>query len=271
MKGILSYLAVGCTVLLAAVSNAGAANITVSFTNNAPGLGTYLTPAWVGFHDGDFDIFSPGAAAGTALERLAEDGNNGPLSTAFAGFGVDGTVGTQPLAPGAMFSSTFAVAEDGSNNYFSFASMVLPTSDFFIGNANPFSTSIAGLLDGTFNSISVNVIGVYDAGTEINDFNTSAGNPLFPGSLGLPPGQTGPNEGADENGVVTSITSAAFAGFGNSGGVDLSGFGFSDYSSIATFTLTLEPTVAPVPIPAALPLLLTALGGLGFMRKRVTA
>lgn len=265
MKGLKRSIALGTAALIAGISSAHAADINVAFTNNAPTGGTYLTPAWVGFHNGSFDLFTAGPAGSAlpALESIAEDGNTGPLFTAFDAFGSgdDAMVGGGPVAPGQTVDTTLSVAEDGSGNYFSFASMVLPSSDFFIGNDNPLSLSIAGLLDGTFKSISVNVVNVYDAGTEVNDFATSAGNPLFP-IAGLPAGQGGPNQGADEGAFVTLITSAAYGDYGNSAGLDLSALGFSDYDSIATFTLT------AVPVPAALPLLLTALGGLGFMRKR---
>ena len=50
----------------------------------------------------------------------------------------------------------------------------------------------------------------YDAGTEINDFATSAGNGLFPGLGG---GQMGPNQGADENGVVTTVSGDPYPGW----------------------------------------------------------
>lgn len=253
-------LAATLGLLFAGAASVQAADIRVTFTNNASSGGTYLTPAWVGFHDGTFDAFSAGAAASSAIEAISEDGNVMPLSSLFAGSGIDGVAGGAPVAPGSSVSTMIAVAADGSNDYFSFASMVLPSSDFFIGNDDPRSTSIAGLLDGTFNSITLSVISVFDAGTEVNDFATSAGNGLF----GVPGGQSGPNEGADEGGFVALVTGAAYAGFANSGGVDLSPFNFSDYDSVATFTLT------AVPVPAALPLLLSALGGLGLVTRRKT-
>ena len=261
MKRRVQVAAIGLAALVTGIASVEAVEIQIDFTNNAPTGGIYLTPAWVGFHDGTFDVFSAGASASAALEAISEDGNTGPLFAAFAGAGVDTMVGGKPVAPGQTVSASLTVADDGSNNYFSFASMLLPTSDFFIGNDNPLTTSIAGLLDGTFTRISVDVISVFDAGTEVNDFATSAGNPLF----GLPGGQSGPNIGADESAFVVLITSAAYGGFLNIGGADLSGFDFSNYASVATFTLTALPTA--VPLPAGLPLLLSALGGLGLLGR----
>ena len=235
-----------------------AVQISVTVTNNAPVGGTYLTPVWVGFHDGTFDTFTAGMAASAGLESLAEDGSVGALSLSFAGSGVDGAVGAGPIAPGATVSTILNVSSGGTNNFLSFASMILPSSDFFIGNDNPQVASIAGLLDGTFGSLSFTVLSVYDAGTEVNDFATSAGNGLF----GIGGGQGGANQGADENGVVTLAQGSDYAAYLNVAGVNIGPLNFSNYTSLATLTVSL------IPIPAALPLLASAIAGLAFVRRR---
>ncbi len=251
-------LALALCIVAIGFPTARAAEISVTITNNAPIGGTYLTPLWVGFHDGSFDTFNAGAAASAALEPLAEDGNVGPLSLSFAGSGVDGVVGGGPIAPGASATTVLNLSNDGSNDYLSFASMLLPSSDFFIGNDAPNVYSIAGILDGTFGSITVTVLSVYDAGTEVNDFGTSAGNGLF----GIPGGQGGPNQGANENGVITLAQGSDYLAYLNLAGVNVAPFDFSAYASIATIT------VSAVPIPAALPLLMSGIVGLGFLRHR---
>ena len=74
-----------------------------------------------------------------------------------------------------------------------------------------------------------------DVGTELSDFSTAALGgaalaTLFPALAGAT-GQSGPNTGANENGVVTNITGDPFAGFANTpAGADLTLFNFNDTS-----------------------------------------
>lgn len=174
--------------------------VRVTITNEAPALGTSQTPVWVGFHDGTFDIYDTGVAASAELEALAEDGNNGPLVSAFGAAlgtsqdtaiaGFDG-----PIAPGESISATFRV--DPSNpdaRYFSYASMVLPSNDAFVANGDPMAHEIfdAG---GAFVAAGFTVAGtdVLDAGTEVND-EIPANTAFF--------GQMAPNTGTDEMGTV---------------------------------------------------------------------
>jgi hypothetical protein len=146
----------------------------IRVTNEAPLGGTCLTPVWIGFHDGMFDTYDRGVALSPAMERLAEDGNNAPISSMFAdaeGTAFDATVGTAPICPGQSAEfSVRVVAQPGVPYYFSYASMILPSNDAFVANGNPMAHQVVNE-DGEFNELSIEIMGsaVLDAGTEVND------------------------------------------------------------------------------------------------------
>lgn len=276
-KTFLSTLAM-TTLVFAGAVQASTAQIQVDFTNQAPAGGTIQTPVWVGFHDGSFNTFSSGQSATAGLEALAEDGNTGILSAEFSSQtmgGVDGTVGAAPIGPQGMVSHTFDVSTQGQNQYFSYASMVLASSDYFIGNSDPLAVDLSDLLSGLVSSIQFDVFRVYDAGTEVNDFQ-SAPAPAN-AAFGIVGGQTMPNEGADENGTVSFVAAAgeggtaalvAYQSFLHADNIGQEAFNrlnFSRYDKLASFTLT---NVSEVPVPAALWLFGPALMGvLGLRRK----
>ncbi len=167
----------------------------VSVLNTSDTGGTVLTPTYFGFHDGSFDLFDAGSAASAGLEALAEDGDfsvlagerlaASPGSQGAAVFGDRGPIGTRELA-----SATLDV--DGTlNTTVSFASMILPSNDAFIGTDEGIT-----LFDASGNFLGAQAISldggnVYDAGTEVNtELDAAFLN------------QTAPNTGVDENGVV---------------------------------------------------------------------
>ena len=252
-------------VLMSFTATTYALPVTVTITNNSSGLGVGLAPVWVGFHNGSFDSHNIGEAASSELETLAEVGSPAPLSSTFAANGtlaasalaqtgnrVQGNTGL--LAQGATQTLVFDVATDGSNNFFSYASMILPSNDYFIANDNPFGIDLSSILSsGGEINFDIGLPGsIKDAGTEINDFAFSAGNPL----VGLPGGDA-PN-GADENGVVALVDNA-FAGFLNTpGGFDIAPINFNDTGLYPNGIASIRISAASVPIPGTL-----ALAGLG--------
>lgn len=295
-----------CGSIVATASAAQALTLSVEVENISPDGGTYLTPVWVGFHNGSFDSYNGGLSSQPGLERIAEDGNvsqimmdfldnltyidNSPAMPASAtlpaadaglaqvGTRVDGTVGAAPFGPGTSVMSIFEVTPDDSNRYFSYASMVLPSNDYYVANGDPFAHSLTDLFTGAVSSISFNIGEpgtVNDAGTEINDFDTSAGNGFFPG---LPAGQSGPNVGADEGGVNANVMSP-FANFANTPeGFDLSSLDFNNYpEAIATVTISVvddspvAQTPESVPEPGTVLALVSVFGlaGLGSRKKNI--
>ncbi|MGD9693372.1 MAG: spondin domain-containing protein [Phycisphaerales bacterium] len=251
--------AIACALIGAGLaSNARSAELTVTIESLAPTGGTFLAPFWFGFHDGSFDLFDPGSAAAGHIERLAEDGAVDPLRTAFAnasGQFRDGTIAglggafAGPLDPGEIASTTITV--DATNGrWFSYAAMLVPSNDAFIGNANPLAHE-AFDVNGNFNPFSFIVLGsqVWDAGTEMND-EVPANTAFF--------GQSTPDTGVDENGVVH-----AHPGF-IPGGAILSDPMFANADFTASGYQVLRVTVVPTPGVGAL----LALGGLAGARRR---
>lgn len=178
-------------------------NITVTIENLAPENGTFITPAWVGFHNGEFDTYDRGRPASPGLESLAEDGSTDAISAEFLASGngtVDGTLlgldGVEgPIDPGEIVSQTFTLDSDDPNSrFFNYASMVIPSNDAFIANGDPTAIPI---FDEAGNFIGADFIvygdRVLDAGTEVND-ETAESTAFF--------GQAAPDTGETEDGVV---------------------------------------------------------------------
>jgi len=242
--------------LFAAAGTANALQVRVTVENLAPANGTLFTPVWVGLHDGSFDLFNPGEAASTQLERLAEDGNPGPLSASFNGvsqgvvFGPGLGAGTPPVfAPGASSSIVLDFAEGDDPIFLSFASMLLPSNDAFFANANPRQLRIYD--DGELRSSMTYVFGsnIWDAGTEVNT-ELASDTPVL--------GQSVPDTGLVEGGVVSR-----HAGFIPGGNI-LTAFPGADFTQ-QNYPVALI-TVSPVPEPETWAMMLTALGLGGIAR-----
>lgn len=199
-------------------------SVIVTIENTSPYNGSFLTPVWIGFHDGQFDTYDGGTPASAlprpdslAIERLAEDGNTGPISEDFAALQIDGVTGipnisvqdtngvqgtirsngnVAPIGPSQIVSRLFEVAPvEGQATYFSYASMIVPSNDAFSSNGNPKAHLIYDA-DGNFNASPFYILGsqVDDAGTEANDelpINTA----FF--------GQVTPNTGAPGEGLIS--------------------------------------------------------------------
>ena len=284
-----THIALAGLAATALTGSVSAAQVEVTVTNIGPNNGVAITPLWVGFHDGSFDSYNGGLSTQEGLERLAEDGNTSAISADFlAGRTyvqdgvsgvfegaqttdrVDGTLASMPIAPGASASEVFDIAIDGTNRFFSYASMILPSNDYFIANGNPEARDLQELYNAAPGTQITFFIGgtVNDAGTEVNDFSTSAGNALFP-QLGLGDGQGGPDIGADEDDVVRNVVGIPFGGFLNSpSNLDTNAaaaqidFNRGDLypNGIAQITFTV------VPEPNSLALL--GLGSLALIRRR---
>lgn len=216
-------------------------DVRLTFKNKAPENGTYLTPVWVGFHNGSFDLFTAGESASTALERLAEDGNADPLVSLFKnmeGGGIQQMVthnpSKPPFPPGAAQTITVTLdAHDPANQYLSFASMVIPSNDAFIGNDDPTELRLFDA-HGNFVATSITRKGaqVYDAGSEVND-EMPQHTAFF--------GQTAPKSGQKENGVVHPHS--GFMPKAEGGILDDPMFAHADFTQTGFEVFALEPSL----------------------------
>ncbi|HPF12734.1 MAG: spondin domain-containing protein [Planctomycetes bacterium] len=180
--------------------------IAVSIENMAPNLGTFQTPVWIGVHNGAFNLYDRGLPAtgpnsplgSDALERLAEDGITSGLAMALinSGYGVvEGTVPgpAGPIAPGERAYASFEIQPlAATSRYLSYASMVLPSNDAFVGNGNGTEHPLYNA-QGMFVFRDFFDAQAMDAGTEVND--EIPANTAFLG-------QAAPNTGVPQNGAV---------------------------------------------------------------------
>lgn len=247
-----------------------AADLTFTFTNTAPVGGVGVAPLWLGLHNGSFDSFDVGSAASVAIERAAEDGNANGLTSDFASQVAGGLQTRLPLGPrfpGA--SSTFTLHNvdlSGANRYLSYAAMVVLSNDFFIGNDDAKAIDLSSLAGGGSLSLALGGAGhVYDAGTEQNNFAYSLAN----GAYGIGGGQSGPNQGIDEHGVVHVVTGNPYADFVDGGNYvpanfDWTALKFNNQQSIGR----LDISVTAVPEPETYAMLFAGLGLLGVVARR---
>ena len=214
--------------------------VMVTIENLAPQQGTWLTPFWVGFHDGSFDTYDGGTPASNdpqpgsvAMERLCEDGNTGPISEEFAALVPSGTDTTLagpngPLGPGDRAVGNFVLnPSDPHIRYFSYAAMIIPSNDFCLSNGDPQAHPLFDA-DGNLVAEPFFITGAeaLDAGTEVNDElpDTTA---FF--------GQEMPNTGIDENGLIGALGSdnpnvLGFLPPGSGGVLDDPRFAMADFS-----------------------------------------
>lgn len=147
------------TGLMTSTAYADEGSYKVTITNLT--RGSVFTPALVVSHRKGLSIFTDGTAASDELAQLAEGGATGPLQAALVATGkVSGTGTSGLIFPGTTVTVTVSM-EDHARNI-SFASMILPTNDGFIGANGIRGPKKKG------NTKVVYVAG-RDAGSEMND------------------------------------------------------------------------------------------------------
>lgn len=249
----LARLAAGAAALaLCATAGAAQVNLTVTVENLAPTNSISFAPLHLGFNNGSFDAFNNGETATSAIVSVAEGGSGSAWQPAFAAADPSATRGTIGglLQPGQSRSSRFLV-DTVLNPFFTFAAMVVPSNDFFIGNDSPTRFRLfdaAGNL--LISSIGQKARDIWDAGSELFDPLAAA----FVGSNDLR---------TPQNGVV-SLNFAELAGF--DGLTTATGYVFT--SGLAADSDVYRISFAVVPEPATYALMAAGLFAAGWLSRR---
>jgi PEP-CTERM motif len=164
-------LGIGTTVVAILIAApAPGADISITVTNDQPAGGFALAPVWFGVQNGSFNVFSQGSSASSQIATLAQFGNTAPLASLFAGNGPETTLKSGgsliQFLPGQSNSTTLNVSNPTVDRYLSYAGMVVPSNDFFQGNATPLQIFNS---NGSFvGPITIKVYGsnVWDSDTE---------------------------------------------------------------------------------------------------------
>ncbi len=221
----------------------------ITITNLSPNV---LSPAAFVTHNAGFDLFDEGSAASSAVELLAETGDNSAvLGLAAASPMVQDYTGASGGILAQGFSGEATVDADTSHGLLSFMAMMGVSNDGFIGGTT--GDGAISLFSGGLPQSGTYIITpsmVWDAGTEVNDEAYGS-----VGALG------GGNGGIDENGVI-SKPHPGILGVGGPTGIPLSrNWTGGDVAKI---------TIAPVPEPATLLLLGAGLAGIAGLKRRNT-
>lgn len=254
------------TIAFALAPAAHAGQIKITIHNNSLVGGLNLSPLWVTFGNGSFDVFNAGSSATPGLEPLAESGNPSGLASRLAATDPGAVTGLIPV-PGASGLAQIEPGESGSiildinpttNRFFNFAAMVVPSNDAFtsLDNALALFDSAGHFLGDKTLTLTGNDI--WDAGTEVDQLFGSAfvvGQNAALGdtenlAVGLHPGFGTFDGQLEPNGHTFNAADADVAKRG--------GFTFASI------------TISEVPEPASWTLMLatTILGGFAVSRRR---
>lgn len=193
-KAVFSTLAAS----LLGFNTAHAAQVDIQITNLTHG--SWFTPLLVSAHPAGTALFTPGQAASSNLQSMAEGGDISGLAADLDGLSatsVENPAGGL-LAPGTTTMTSLNTDGAPDNTQLSLVGMILPSNDGFVGlNAVSIPTT-----PGTY----VYSVNAYDAGTEGNDEILGSG---APGEAGFP----APPPVAEASGTGGTGVSATSEGF----------------------------------------------------------
>lgn len=233
-KRINTLLSVSAMVF--ASSATMAQDLSITATNLTQGL--HFTPILTTAHASDSHIFMVGEAATAELQAMAEGGDISGLVSMLSN--ADANNSENPaaglLAPG--MSTTYTLTNDTANTHLSFATMVLPSNDGFVGLDSWEIPTEAGTYTIMLNA--------YDAGTEANNELRGSGAPGMPGMPVPPPLET--SYGMNGTGVTDTESNTMVHIHRGSIGDDMTDGGKSDVSNsihrwlnpVAKLTITIQ-------------------------------
>ncbi|MEM6488823.1 MAG: spondin domain-containing protein [Pseudomonadota bacterium] len=252
---------------------AAATTLEITVTSSSPTGGLAITPLYVAFHDGSVDLFDEGDPASAGIELVAEEGvANGPGSIAAERLAIQGDSqgailaspsGPPPIEPGETVRTRVDV-NGGTNRFFSFFSMILPSNDAFIGVDDPLSFELFDAGGSFLGPIEIAVTGadIYDAGTEANDFTNG---PAFVQGQDINDG--GPGEGSIQQGVGLGLGTIPLGGLTLASGASFDPALANFLDDPAAFSV-IQISISQVPIPASALLLISGFGAVAMMRRR---
>jgi PEP-CTERM motif len=237
-----------------AAAQAAPAEVTVTIENLSPTNSISFAPLRIGFNNGSFDAFDLGGVATMPIISVAEGGSGAAWFPAFAAADPGATLGTVGglLTPGATSSARFMV-DAAINRYFTFASMAVPSNDFFIGNDDPMEYQLFDAMGRLrISSIDVRASEIWDAGSELFDPAAAA----FVGNNDL---RTAQNS-------VVAFNFTEFAGF--NGLTTGAGYVFESGLSADSDVYRISFQVAAVPEPESYAMMLAGLAAVGWTVRR---
>ncbi len=157
-------------------TTAAIVDLTITIENLAPTNSVSFAPTRIGLHNGSFDPFNINQSAGAAIVSIAEGGSGSdwfPALSAADPNSVSGTIANggpaipagNPSGPGNTATATFRI-DTGTQGFFSFANMVVPSNDLFLGNDTPLQLFDS---NGNLQVLTISQFGrdIWDANSEV--------------------------------------------------------------------------------------------------------